>query len=230
MTNNKEAAAEAASLLFKQSISSYKSLILLPGGKSPETLFKKLIISDIKWKNISLMATDDRVVPLDSFYSNTSKIKNELVLKLKYKNRPSLINLFSEKNNDIKNGLSLIENYLLKNTPDIAFLGMGIDGHIAGIFDKNLSQKFCYDFKNKVEAHRRITISMNVFIKTKNIILYILGKEKKKMLSSILSKKNHKNFIPAKFLLENNFGKKIIICDKEAAPSEFSIGHSIIYL
>ena len=205
-------------------------MVLLPGGKSPSTLFKKLIISNIKWKNISLMATDDRVVPLNSSYSNTRKIQDELVLKLKYENRPSLITLFSEKNNDIKNGLSLIGDYLMKNKPSIAFFGMGVDGHVAGVFDKNLSHKFCYDFKNKLEPFRRITISMNVFLKTKNIILYVLGREKKKMLSSILLKKNHNYFIPAKFLLENNLGEKVIICDKEAAPNEFSIGESIIYL
>ena len=176
------------------------------------------------------MATDDRVVPLHSSYSNTRKIQNELVLKLKYDNRPSLITLFSEKDNEIKNGLSLIGKYLMKNNPSIAFLGMGVDGHIAGIFNKNLSKEFCYDFKNKLEPFRRITISMNVFLKTKNIILYVLGKEKKKMLSSILLKKDHSNFIPAKFLLENNLGEKVIVCDKEAAPNEFPIGESIIYL
>ena len=49
-------------------------------------------------------------------------------------------------------------------------------------------------------------------------------------MSSILLKKTPNYFIPAKFLLENNLGEKVIICDKEAAPKEFSIGETIIYL
>jgi 6-phosphogluconolactonase len=219
-----------ASLLLQTSLDLKKKMILLPGGSSPKSLFEKLVESNIIWKNISLMATDDRVVPLTSPYSNTGKIQNKFVSKIEDEYKPSLIKLFSEKNNDIHDDLYKIETLLKLNTPDYAFLGMGADGHIAGIFNKNLSNHYCYDFKNKLEAYRRITISMNVFIKTKNIILYILGKDKKKMLTQILLKKNHNNFIPAKFLLENNLGEKVIICDKETSPNEFSIGESIIYL
>ena len=203
---------------------------MLPGGNSPKTLFKKLVELNIKWKNISLMATDDRVVSLYSSSSNTRNIKNELVNKIKCGDKPNLVNLYSEKNNDIKKGLFQIENFLISKTPDFAFLGMGSDGHIAGIFNKNLVNNYCYDFKNKSEEFRRITISMKVFIDTNNIILYILGRKKKDMLTSILLKKNHDKFIPAKFLLENNLGKKVIICDEETAPNEFSIGETIINL
>ena len=204
--------------------------ILLPGGKSPKTLFQKLAELNIKWKNISLMATDDRVVPLYSSSSNTKNMKNELVNKIKYGVKPNLVNIFPKNNNDIEKGLLQIESFLKLNTPDLTFLGMGSDGHIAGIFNKNSVNNYCYDFKNKSENFRRITISMKFFINTKNIIFYILGRKKKKMLSSILLNNNHDKFIPAKFLLENNLGEKVIICDEETAPNQFSIGETIINL
>ena len=203
---------------------------MLPGGSSPKILFKRLAESNILWKNISIMATDDRVVPFTSSHSNTGKIQYEFVNKIEQKNKPNLIKLYSEQDNEIQYSLPQLEKLLKLNTPDFAFLGMGEDGHIAGIFNKSSPNHYCYDLKNKWEPFRRITISMNVFLKTKNIILYILGKEKNKMLSSILLKKTHNYFIPAKFLLENNLGEKVIICDKEAAPKEFSIGETIIYL
>ena len=203
---------------------------MLPGGISPKILYEKLAKSNILSEKISIMATDDRVVPFTSTHSNTRKIQYEFVNKIEQKNKPNLFKLYSEQNNEIQYYLSQLEELLKLNTPDFAFLGMGEDGHIAGIFNKYSPNHYCYDFKNKFEPYSRITISMNVFLEIKNIILYVLGKDKKKMLSSLLLKKTQNNYIPAKFLLQNNLGEKIIICDKEAAPNDFSLGESTIYL
>ena len=224
----KEAASEAASYLFKELICTRPLMVLLPGGNSPQTLYKKLVESKIIWKDISIMSTDDRVVPFDSLYSNTRIIKNNLVDKIKSNIKPVLLDPYAKFDKDIKSGLFELKSILLKTPPEIAIIGMGKDGHIAGVFNENYHNKYCYDFKNKLDPYRRITISLNVFINTNHIIFYILGNSKKKMLTNILLKKREADLSPAKSLLKKNQGQKIIICDRESAPNDFSMGETVI--
>jgi len=176
------------------------------------------------------MATDERVVSLSSTNSNTGMIKRELVDHITTKNKPSLMGLYPKKKDDIENKLKLLEEYLSKNIPKIAFLGIGEDGHTAGIFKEKKTKNNCYSLKNITDPYYRITISMNLLIRVPYLIFFVLGSNKKKSLEKILVNKNNKRFLPARFLLKNGLGTKIILCDRKAAPSSFDLGESIISL
>ena len=173
------------------------------------------------------MATDERVVSLSSTNSNTGMIKRELVDHIT-NNKPSIIGLYPKKKDEIKNKLKTLEDYLSKNIPKIAFLGIGEDGHTAGIFKEKTKINSCYSLKNLTDPYYRITISMNLLIRIPHLIFFVLGPNKKKSLEKILFNKHSKNFLPARFLLKNGSGKKIILCDRKAAPSAVDLGESII--
>ena len=111
--------------------------MLLPGGRSPLAFYAKLMRSEMDWGGISIMATDERIVPICSSDSNTGMIKRELVDKIKRNQKPELITPFPENNDEIENFLIEISNTLNNNLPNAAFLGMGSDGHTAGIFCEN---------------------------------------------------------------------------------------------
>ena len=68
-----------ASELFKKLVAKRPQTVLLPGGNSPKVFFNKLINYDINWDNISLLASDERIVPLNSNNSNTGMIQRELL-------------------------------------------------------------------------------------------------------------------------------------------------------
>ncbi len=121
-----------------------------------------------------------------------------------------------------------MEKYFSKNIPKIAFLGIGADGHTAGIFYSKTTKNNCYIVKNSTEPYYRITISMNLLIRIPYLVFFVLGSNKKKSLEKILFNKNNKNFIPTRYLLKNGLGEKIILCDRKAAPSEVGLGESII--
>tara|TARA_Y100000590_G_C15590982_1_gene966055 strand:+ start:181 stop:912 length:732 start_codon:yes stop_codon:yes gene_type:complete len=220
--------AEEASKLFKKLIVRRPITVLLPGGNSPKIFFRKLINYNINWDKISLMATDERVVSLNSSHSNTGMIKEELLNPIANKNKPRLMELYPQKKEDIKNKLKLLERYLSKNIPEIAFLGIGKDGHTAGIFKKKITKKKCYIVKNSIDPFYRITISMNVLTRIPYLVFIVLGVNKKKTLEKIFSDKSSKKFFPTKFLLKNGTGEKIILCDRQAAPSSVDLGESII--
>ena len=132
------------------------AFVLFPGGQSPLVFYAKLMLSTMEWDRISIMATDERIVPMSSSDSNTGMIKRELVDKIKRNQKPELITSFPEYKNNIENALNKISNTLKNKLPDAAFLGMGSDGHTAGIFSVNNKEEYCYCFKNSYEPYQRI--------------------------------------------------------------------------
>lgn len=204
--------------------------MLLPGGNSPQFLFNKLINYDINWHDITLLASDDRVVSLSSNNSNTGMIQRELIDQINKKNKPRLIKLYPTKNDDINNGLKSLENYLSKSNPEVAYLGIGRDGHTAGIFKAKKTTKYCYLLKNRIDPYYRVTISMNVLTKIPHLIFFVLGSEKKSFIENILNNKKSKKFEAARFLLINGSGEKTILCDKKAVPNDIGVGELIISL
>ena len=176
------------------------------------------------------MASDERVVSLSSNHSNTGMIQREILDQIINRVKPSLVKLYPSENGDIENGLKLLRGYLSVNKPKIAFLGIGKDGHTAGIFQKKITNNNCYLFNNITEPYFRITISMNVLLQIPYLIFFVLGSEKKKPLEKILFDNDSREFIPARFLLKNGSGKKIILCDKKAAPYSVNLGESEVSL
>ena len=230
MTESKEAAGKVASRVFKNEVSQNPGLVLFPGGRSPILFYRELAHDMVNWNSISIMATDDRVVPLDNIYSNTGMIQRELFDRISTSSKPKLIKGFPE------NGLNTLDalvemNWKLKNDfPKIAFLGMGRDGHTAGIFGEYNTEEYCYNFKNSYDPFGRVTLSMNVFLKIPRLIFLIFGEEKKEMLSKVLSMQSLENYTPMEFLIKNAQGTKTIICNLQSAPEDFPIGNTEVML
>ena len=219
-----------ASKLFKKLTIRKPLTVLLPGGNSPKVFYRELINYDVNWHNISLIASDERVVSLSSNNSNMGMIQRELLDHITEEEKPKLIKLYPLLNDDIENGLILLEKYLFNNCPEIAFLGIGKDGHTAGIFTRRNTTNNCYLLKNRMDSFYRITISMNQLMNIPTLIFFVLGLEKKESLKNILFNNDSKKFVPARFLLKNGIGDKLILCDKKAAPHGFDTGESFISL
>ena len=50
------------------------ALIALPGGKSPAPIFERLADAVLDWNRVTIIPTDERVVPADSPLSNVAMI------------------------------------------------------------------------------------------------------------------------------------------------------------
>lgn len=200
----------------------------MPGANSPKVFYNKLKNYDISWEKLSFMATDERIVPFESSDSNTGMLDRYLVSQVKSSIKPRLIDLYPKEDRQIEESLIKLNSFLSNNIPRIAFMGIGEDGHTAGVFSKILNKNNCYLLKNSFEPYQRITISLNLFLKVDYIIFYVLGNHKKKILAKILLEENGNDFLPSKYLLENFKGKALIICDKKSAPDRYKIGESII--
>ena len=106
--------------------------IAVPGGSTPEPIFKKLAAADIDWTKVTILPTDDRLVPLDDPASNHALLERHFGTK-----GATVISLVDEAVlEDYREAGRLADQRLgMLDWPlDLVCLGMGEDGHTASIF------------------------------------------------------------------------------------------------
>jgi len=65
---------------------------------------------------------------------------------------------------------------------------------------------------------------MKVLCSIPNLVLFVTGKEKRPILTKVLSNEDTSTIFPVSYLLKYGKGQKTIICDRFAAPSNFPMG------
>jgi 6-phosphogluconolactonase len=107
-----------------------QALVAFPGGNTPVPIFEKLANSAIRWKNVTIIPTDDRLVPVSDPLSNVAVIAKTFIPK-----GARVLPITSEAADHKLAGSAA--NARLKDLhwpPDLVWLGIGKDGHTASIF------------------------------------------------------------------------------------------------
>lgn len=107
-----------------------QALIALPGGKTPKPILEKLAQAPLRWKNVTIIPTDERLVPVDNPLSNVA-----MLAKIFLPKGARVLPLNSEAA-DYKLAGNAANARLadLHWPPDLVWLGMGADGHTASLF------------------------------------------------------------------------------------------------
>ena len=168
------------------------SPIVLSGGSTPMSFYKRLSETDIKWSNYEITLSDERDVEILDPLSNEGSIK--AIINNNSFNR-SFISLVKE---GAQSRLDLIKSY------DLCILGMGDDGHIASIFPNmsNLSEALYHKLSliNLNDGYpdvSRLTMTLNEINKSKQIILLIKGEKKFNLL---MDKRSDSELLPVDHL------------------------------
>lgn len=174
--------------------------IILSGGSSPVSLYKKLGNSSLAFSNLQFVLSDDRRVPIDNPLSNEGMLNKTLGVAENF-------NLLSLHSNDIEERLNSIHVY------ELAILGMGLDGHFASIFpemtnlDKALTSLGATEMVDDgFPEVPRISMTLNEIDKAREIILLINGQEKLDLLLNLSKDSN----LPIKYLIERTKDKLLI--------------------
>ena len=174
--------------------------IILSGGSSPVSLYKKLGESSLAFSNLQFVLSDDRRVPIDNPLSNEGMLNKTLGVAKNF-------NLLSLHSNDIEQRLNSIHVY------ELAILGMGLDGHFASIFpemtnlDKALTSLGATEMVDDgFPEVPRITMTLNEIDKAREIILLINSQEKLDLLLNLSKNSN----LPIKYLIERTKDKLLI--------------------
>ena len=174
--------------------------IILSGGSSPVSLYKKLGNSSLSLSNLQFVLSDDRRVPIDDPLSNEGMLNETIGVVEGF-------NLISLHSNDIEQRLNSIPVY------ELAILGMGLDGHFASIFPEMSNLDKALTSLSPIEMVDdgfpevpRISMTLNEIDKAKEIILLISGQEKIDLLLNITVDSN----LPIKYLIERTKHKLLI--------------------
>jgi 6-phosphogluconolactonase len=126
-----EAVADEIEAVIRMALDEHgEALIALPGARSPIPVFRRLAKADLVWDRVTIVPTDDRLVPFAHPLSNVS----------------ALIEYFEPVGARIVPMTGDAADYRcagrdadarlagLRWPPDLVWLGVGIDGHTASIF------------------------------------------------------------------------------------------------
>lgn len=167
------------------------ALIAVPGGATPVAALTKLAAQKRDWKRVTIIPTDDRLVPMGDPLSNVT-----MIAKLFLPKGARVVPLTSEKAPDYKAAGRSADALLadLGWPPDLVWLGVGADGHTASIFPGD-------DFDEALNGPRerralgvrpaelpkeapvdRITLSRAAIVSARTLILTITGGAKRDLV------------------------------------------------
>ena len=107
-----------------------QALVAFPGGSTPKPILEKLAQANIRWKSVTIIPTDDRLVPVDNPLSNVAMIAKIFIPK-----GARVLPIASDAADHKLAGSAANARLAdLHWPPDLVWLGMGTDGHTASIF------------------------------------------------------------------------------------------------
>ncbi len=160
-----------------------RATLIAAGGLTPLPVYRALSLTDIDWKGVTVIPSDERCVPERSLRSNLGMIRLNLLQENATAARA--FSLF-EKGHDCDNS-QLICKALEQFLPATAcLLGMGEDLHTASLFPKAAELRVAMSEHAPPmlpviapsTGERRMTLSLRALASSKSIDIAILGRAK----------------------------------------------------
>ena len=107
-----------------------RALVAFPGGATPLLALKLLADMKIEWADVTILPTDDRLVPVTDKLSNAGALARLFLPK-----KARVVPLTAGEKDPVAAGRAADERIADLEWPlDVAWLGVGEDGHTASIF------------------------------------------------------------------------------------------------
>ncbi|QQV75927.1 6-phosphogluconolactonase [Sphingomonas aliaeris] len=170
-------------------------VIALSGGKTPIPIYAKLAATKLDWKRVTIIPTDERIVPLGDPLSNVTMIAKTFLPK-----GARVMPIVSDKAADYK-AAGRSADALMQDLHwplDLCLLGVGADGHTASIFpgadfDEAISgpneRRALGVMPDPMPAEApvpRITLSRAAIVSAKALMIAVTGDAKRKVIEDAI--------------------------------------------
>jgi 6-phosphogluconolactonase len=170
-------------------------LLALPGGRTPQPIFAKLAEASLPWKKVTIIPTDDRLVPMQDERSNVRAIA-QAFLRAGARVVPIAAEIADHKLAGNSADARLQD---LAWPPDLCWLGMGDDGHVASIFagpdladalDAPKARRAVGVMPDPMPADApvpRVTLTRAAILSARTILITITGDKKRELLEGAIA-------------------------------------------
>lgn len=171
------------------------AVIALSGGSTPVPIYTKLAAAKLDWKRVTIIPTDERIVPIGDPLSNVTTIGKAFIPK-GARVKPIVPQATADHKAAGRSADALMQE--LHWPLDLCLLGMGEDGHTASIFpgpdyDEALSGPrerralgVLPDPLPKEAPVARVTLSRQGIVTAKALTIVITGAAKRKVLEDAI--------------------------------------------
>ena len=168
----------AARLAAKFARSPAPLAVTVPGGSTPFPILEALLRHELPWTRLTVWPNDDRAVPEDHPASNTGRLRA----------------LFAP------SGAEVVTLSEMEAVPRfaLAWLGMGVDGHIASLFpsadpradDPGQVVRLTPDPLPPEAPFERISLTIPALLASEELVFVIRGAEKRALFQAALAGEN----------------------------------------
>ena len=172
-----------------------EALIALPGGATPLPIYAKLAAAKLEWKKVTIIPTDDRLVPLTDDLSNIRAIAKAFL--------PAGARVFpitgDIADHTLAGNSANAKLSELKFPLDLAWLGVGKDGHTASIFagpdlDAALNAPkgrhavgVMPDPLPPEAPVARVTLTRSAILSARTVLITVMGADKRELLEGAIA-------------------------------------------